>query len=73
MKIGKTRRVMAGGHGRDERPAARCTSFTAESAEKIAKAMSLATEDEVNDLKRQGPPSLEEEVSRPRKEKDRKA
>ena len=45
-------------------------TFTAESAEKIAKAMSLATEDEVNDLKRQVR-RLEEEVSR--LEKDKKA
>ena len=45
-------------------------TFTAESAEKIAKAMSLATEDEVNDLKRQIR-RLEEEVAR--LEKDKKA
>jgi hypothetical protein len=43
-------------------------TFTAESAEKIAKAMSLATEDEVNDLKRQIR-RLEEEVARLEKER----
>ena len=43
-------------------------TFTAESTEKIAKAMSLATEDEVNDLKRQIR-RLEEEVARLEKEK----
>ena len=43
-------------------------TFTAESAEKIAKAMSLATEDEVNDLKRQIR-RLEEELARVDKEK----
>ncbi|CAN5918312.1 hypothetical protein BH11MYX4_BH11MYX4_54280 [soil metagenome] len=45
------------------------TSFTNEQIEKLAKAMSLATEDEVKDLKRQIR-RLEEEVSR--LEKDRK-
>ena len=44
------------------------TSFTNEQIEKLAKAMSLATEDEVKDLKRQIR-RLEEEVSR--LEKDR--
>ena len=44
-------------------------SFTNEQIEKLAKAMSLATEDEVKDLKRQIR-RLEEEVSR--LEKDRK-
>ncbi len=39
------------------------TSFTNEQIEKLAKAMSLATEDEVKDLKRQIR-RLEEEVSR---------
>jgi len=43
-------------------------TFTAEGAEKIAKAMSLATEDEVNDLKRQIR-RLEEEVARLEKER----
>ena len=43
-------------------------SFGTDSVEKLAKAMSLATEDEVNDLKRQIR-RLEEEVSR--LEKDR--
>jgi hypothetical protein len=44
-------------------------SFGNEQAEKIAKAMALATEDEVNDLKRTVR-SLEEEVSRLRKERE---
>ena len=46
------------------------TSFTNEQIEKLAKAMSLATEDEVKDLKRQIR-RLEEEVSR--LERDRQA
>ncbi len=46
----------------------RVQSFTTEQVEKLAKAMSLATEDEVNDLKRQIR-RLEEEVAR--LEKDR--
>lgn len=41
----------------------RVQSFTTEQVEKIAKALNLATEDEVNDLKRQIR-RLEEEVSR---------
>ena len=45
-------------------------TFTNEQVEKLAKAMSLATEDEVKDLKRQIR-RLEEEVSR--LEKDRRA
>lgn len=44
-------------------------TFGSDQVEKLAKAMSLATEDEVNDLKRQIR-RLEEEVSR--LEKDRK-
>ncbi len=44
-------------------------SFGSEQAEKIAKAMALATEDEVNDLKRTVR-SLEEEVSRMRKDRE---
>jgi len=44
-------------------------TFTTDQVEKLAKAMSLATEDEVNDLKRQIR-RLEEEVSR--LEKDQK-
>ena len=43
-------------------------SFTSEQIEKLAKAMSLATEDEVKDLKRQIR-RLEEEVTRLEKEK----
>lgn len=44
-------------------------TFGNEQVEKIAKAMALATEDEVNDLKRTVR-SLEEEVSRLRKERE---
>ncbi|MBS2019675.1 MAG: hypothetical protein JST00_42830 [Deltaproteobacteria bacterium] len=44
-------------------------SFTNEQVEKLAKAMSLATEDEVKDLKRQIR-RLEEEVSRLEKKKN---
>ena len=43
-------------------------TFTNEQVERLAKAMSLATEDEVNDLKRQIR-RLEEEVARLEKEK----
>lgn len=43
-------------------------TFTNDQVERLAKAMSLATEDEVNDLKRQIR-RLEEEVSRLEKEK----
>ncbi len=43
-------------------------TFTTDQVEKLAKAMSLATEDEVNDLKRQIR-RLEEEVARLEKEK----
>lgn len=43
-------------------------SFTSEQVERLAKAMSLATEDEVNDLKRQIR-RLEEEVARLEKKK----
>lgn len=43
-------------------------SFTADQTEKLAKAMSLATEDEVKDLKRQIR-RLEEEVARMEKDK----
>jgi cell division FtsZ-interacting protein ZapD len=43
-------------------------SFTSEQVEKLARAMSLATEDEVNDLKRQIR-RLEEEVARLEKTK----
>jgi hypothetical protein len=44
-------------------------SFTNEQIEKLAKAMSLATEDEVKDLKRQIR-RLEEEISRLEREKN---
>jgi cell division FtsZ-interacting protein ZapD len=44
-------------------------TFTSEQVEKLAKAMSLATEDEVKDLKRQIR-RLEEEIARLEKKKD---
>ena len=47
-------------------------SFTSEQIERLAKAMSLATEDEVKDLKRQLR-RLEDEVSRLEKDRDRKS
>ena len=46
-------------------------SFTSEQAERLAKAMSLATEEEVNDLKRQIR-RLEEEVARLEADRQRK-
>ena len=45
----------------------RVQSFTTEQVEKLAKAMNLATEDEVNDLKRQIR-RLEEEVARQKRD-----
>jgi hypothetical protein len=45
-------------------------TFTQEQAEKIAKAMALATEDEVKDLRRTVR-RLEEEMARMRRESDR--
>jgi hypothetical protein len=45
------------------------TSFTNEQVERLAKAMSLATEDEVNDLKRQVR-RLEEELARVESKRD---
>lgn len=47
------------------------TTLTNESVEKIAKAMALATEDEVSDLKRTVR-KLEEEVARLKREKEPK-
>jgi predicted nucleic acid-binding Zn-ribbon protein len=47
------------------------TSFTNEQVERLAKAMSLATEDEVNDLKRQVR-RLEEELARVESKRDSK-
>ena len=47
----------------------RVTSFTQEQAEKIAKAMALATEDEVKDLKRTVR-RLEEDLARMQREKE---
>ncbi len=46
-------------------------SFTAEQVEKVAKAMALATEDEVSDLKRTVR-KLEEEVARMRRDSEAK-
>jgi hypothetical protein len=46
------------------------TSFTNEQVERLAKAMSLATEDEVNDLKRQVR-RLEEELARVESKRDK--
>ncbi len=46
-------------------------TFTNDQVERLAKAMSLATEDEMNDLKRQIR-RLEEEVARLEKEKKKK-
>jgi hypothetical protein len=48
------------------------TSFTNEQIEKLAKAMNLATEDEVKDLKRHIR-RLEEEVSRLQEDRPRKS
>ncbi len=47
----------------------RVQSFTNDQVEKLAKAMSLATEDEVNDLKRQVR-RLEEELARLERDKN---
>lgn len=47
-------------------------TFRSEQIERVAKAMSLATEDEVNDLKRQIR-RLEEEISRLEKERGNRA
>jgi cell division protein FtsB len=46
-------------------------TFTSDQVEKIAKAMSLATEDEVNDLKRTVR-RLEDEIARLEREQDKK-
>ena len=46
-------------------------TFTSDQVEKIAKAMSLATEDEVNDLKR-NVRRLEDEIARLEREQDKK-
>jgi hypothetical protein len=48
----------------------RVQTFTTEQVEKLAKAMSLATEDEVNDLKRQVR-RLEEELARLERERNK--
>jgi len=62
MKIMQDERVMKAVMQMMSMPG-KVTSFTNEQVEKLAKAMSLATEDEVNDLKRQIR-RLEEEVAR---------
>jgi hypothetical protein len=62
MKLMQDERVMKAVMGMMSVPG-KVQSFTNEQVERLAKAMSLATEDEVNDLKRQIR-RLEEEVSR---------
>ncbi len=68
MKIMQDERVMKAVMQMMSMPG-KVQTFTSDQVEKLAKAMSLATEDEVNDLKRQIR-RLEEEVSR--LEKDQK-
>lgn len=68
MKIMQDERVMKAVMQMMSMPG-KVQTFTTDQVEKLAKAMSLATEDEVNDLKRQIR-RLEEEVSR--LEKDQK-
>ncbi len=68
MKIMQDERVMKAVMQMMSMPG-KVQTFTSDQVEKLAKAMSLATEDEVKDLKRQIR-RLEEEVSR--LEKDRK-
>ena len=68
MKIMQDERVMKAVMQMMSMPG-KVQTFTSDQDEKLAKAMSLATEDEVKDLKRQIR-RLEEEVSR--LEKDRK-
>ena len=62
MKIMQDERVMKAVMQMMSMPG-KVQSFTSDQVEKLAKAMSLATEDEVNDLKRQIR-RLEEEVAR---------
>jgi hypothetical protein len=68
MKIMQDERVMKAVMQMMSMPG-KVQTFTNDQVEKLAKAMSLATEDEVNDLKRQIR-RLEEEIAR--MEKDRK-
>jgi hypothetical protein len=62
MKIMQDERVMKALMQMMSMPG-KVTTFTTEQVERLAKAMSLATEDEVNDLKRQVR-RLEEELAR---------
>jgi polyhydroxyalkanoate synthesis regulator phasin len=66
-KIMQDERVMKALMGAMSVPG-KVTTFTSEQVERLAKAMSLATEDEVNDLRRTIR-RLEEEVARLEKEK----
>lgn len=67
MKIMQDERVMKAVMQMMSMPG-KVQTFTSDQVEKLAKAMSLATEDEVKDLKRQIR-RLEEEVSRLEKER----
>jgi hypothetical protein len=67
MKIMQDERVMKAVMQMMSMPG-KVQSFTTEQTERLAKAMSLATEDEVKDLKRQLR-RLEEEIARLEKEK----
>lgn len=69
MKLMQDERVMKAVMGAMSMPG-RVQSFTQDQAEKIAKAMALATEDEVKDLRRTVR-RLEEEVARMRREHGR--
>jgi hypothetical protein len=70
MKLMQDPRVMKAVMGAMSVPG-KVQSFTSEQAERIAKAMALATEDEVKDLQRTVR-RLEEEVARLQKEADKK-
>jgi len=70
MKLMQDPRVMKAVMGAMSVPG-KVQTFTTEGAEKIAKAMALATEDEVKDLQRTVR-RLEEEVARLQKEADKK-
>lgn len=68
MKLMQDERVMKAVMGAMSMPG-KVQSFTQDQAEKIAKAMALATEDEVKDLRRTVR-RLEEEVARMRRKSD---
>lgn len=68
MKLMQDERVMKAVMAAMSMPG-KVQTFTQEQAERIAKAMALATEDEVKDLKRTVR-RLEEEVARLQKDKD---